>query len=126
MLWLLPLHRPKIVVGADAATGTNDLFLNGKLTLIRGNVYVGPTAAPNNDNDIEYSGGGASAIDVQGGQLVVNGQIRRNLASIVGVLSYNQSGGTVTINGNNPSALASPRILWSVVLKVTKDSHPAP
>jgi hypothetical protein len=90
---------------ANAASGTNDLFLNGKLTLIRGNIYVGQIAAPNNDNDIEYSGGGASAIEVQGGQLVVNGQIRRNLASIVGVLSYSQSGGTVTINGNNSSAI---------------------
>ncbi len=90
---------------ADAASGTNDLFLNGKLTLIRGNVYVGPIAAPNNDNDIEYSGGGSSSIDVSGGQLVVNGQIRRNVSSTVGVLSYNQTAGNVVINGNNQNSL---------------------
>ncbi|MBN2349507.1 MAG: hypothetical protein JXJ22_11740 [Bacteroidales bacterium] len=86
---------------ADAASGTNDLYLNGRLTLINGNVYVGQTnGTTNNDNDIEYSGGGASAIDVKGGNLIVNGQIRRNPATTNGILSYTQSGGTVVINGH--------------------------
>jgi hypothetical protein len=85
---------------ANAASSTNDLFLNGKLTVINGNVYVGRTNGTTiNNNDIEYSGGGASAIDIQGGRLVVNGQIRRNPATTNGILNYSQSGGTVVING---------------------------
>lgn len=92
-------NNRNVLIG-NSGVSTNDLFLDGKLTIVRGNVYVGPVAAPNFNNDIEYSGGGASAIDVQGGQLVVNGQIRRNAASTSGTLKYTQSGGTVTINGN--------------------------
>ena len=51
------------------------------------------------NNDIEYSSSGASAIDIQGGTLVVNGQIRRNPLNAGGILKYSQSGGNVTING---------------------------
>jgi hypothetical protein len=88
------------VLIADAASNNNDLFLNGKLTVINGNVYIGRTnGTTNNNNDIEYSGGGASAIDIQGGRLIVNGQIRRNPATTNGILTYTQSGGTVVING---------------------------
>ncbi|NOU17724.1 MAG: hypothetical protein HOO91_09210 [Bacteroidales bacterium] len=93
-----------ILIG-NAASNTNDLFLNGKLTLIQGNVYVGPTnGTTNNNNDIEYSGGGASSIEIQGGTLVVNGQIRRSPSTSAGILSYIQSGGIVVINGNNAIA----------------------
>ncbi len=93
-----------ILIG-NAASNTNDLFLNGKLTLIQGKVYVGPTnGTTNNNNDIEYSGGGASFIEIQGGTLVVNGQIRRNPSTSAGILSYVQSGGTVIVNGNNAIA----------------------
>ncbi len=85
---------------ANAASNTNDLFLNGKLTIVNGNAYVGPTnGTTNNNNDIEYSGGGASAINIQGGALIVNGQIRRNPATTNGILNYTQSGGTLVING---------------------------
>lgn len=90
-----------ILLANDNTVNTNDVYLNGKLTLINGNIYIGQIAAPAYNNDIEYSGGGASAIEVQGGTLVVNGQIRRNPAVTNGILSYIQSGGTVTINGNN-------------------------
>ncbi len=61
-------------------------------------------AAPANNNDIEYSGAGASAIEIQGGNLVVNGQIRRNTSTTNGILNYTQSGGNVTINGNGANA----------------------
>ena len=86
---------------ANGNSNTNDLFLDGKLTIVNGNVYVG-TAGANYNNDIEYSGGGGSTIDVQNASLlVVNGQIRRNTSSAVGVLSYSQSGSSqVVINGN--------------------------
>ncbi len=77
-----------------------DMYLNGKLALISGRLYIGDSSRDRN-NDIEYSGGGASEIEVQGGQLNVNGQIRRNPASTAGILKYSQSGGSVTINGRN-------------------------
>jgi hypothetical protein len=83
-------------------TDANDVFLNGKLTLIRGNAYVGPANGTTvRNNDIEYSGGGASEIEIQGGTFIVNGQIRRNPAISYGILSYTQTGGAVTINGQN-------------------------
>ena len=94
----------KNVLISNASSNTSDLLLDGRLTLIRGNVYVGPLAATANNNDIEYSGGGASAIEIQGGNLVVNGQIRRNTSTTNGILNYTQSGGAVTINGNAANA----------------------
>ena len=58
-----------------------------------------PTSSPDNHNDIEYSGSGASEIDMQGGILYVNGNIRRAGTS-GGILKYSQSGASnVTING---------------------------
>lgn len=88
------------VLIANANSNTNDLYLNGKLTIANSTVYVGPAASPTNNNDIEYGGGGLSEIDVQGGTLVVNGQIRMNPASTAGVLKYRQSGTSrVIING---------------------------
>lgn len=86
---------------ANANSNDNDVYLNGKLTIIDGDVYVGQSGAPNNNNDIQYSGGGDSEIDIQGGSLTVNGQIRRNPSTSAGILRYKQSGGNVTINGRN-------------------------
>jgi hypothetical protein len=83
-------------------TDANDLILNGKFTLARGNVFVGPiNGTVVRNNDIEYSGGGASEIDIQGGNLTINGQIRRNPAISHGILKYVQSAGAVIINGQN-------------------------
>ncbi len=91
----------------DICRGNNsnddDVYLNGKLTVIEGTVRIGDSSR-NINNDIEYSGGGLSEINVQGGSLFVNGQIRRNPASSAGILKYNQSGGTVSINGRNTLA----------------------
>lgn len=89
--------------GADA----DDLLLSGKLTVANGNVYIGPTAATAFNNDIEYSGTSA-AIEVTGGNLYVNGQIRRPTATTNGSLTYTQSGtSTVTINGNTATPATS-------------------
>ena len=93
-------NNRNILIG-NANNDNGDLLLSGKLTLVNGNVYVGPVAAPGNNNDIEYSGSGASAIEIQGGNLVVNGQIRRNILTTNGNLKYIQTGGSVGINGNN-------------------------
>lgn len=89
---------------ANDNVDNNDVYLYGKLTIIDGDVYIGQTAAPNNNNDIEYSGGGNSEIDIQGGSLTVNGQVRRNPSTSAGILKYKQSGGAVTINGRNALA----------------------
>jgi hypothetical protein len=98
----LTITNANNVLIANAASNTNDLFLNGKLTIMNGNVYIGPTNGTTvNNNDIEYSGGGASTIDIQGGNLVVNGQIRRNPATTNGILKYYQIGGNLVINGQN-------------------------
>lgn len=97
----LYINTPSTVYIANANSNNNDLYLNGKLTLINGNFYIGPAGATNYNNDIEYSGGGYSEIDVQGGNLIINGQIRRNPATTAGVLKYHQDGGQVVINGNN-------------------------
>ncbi|HOK26160.1 MAG TPA: HYR domain-containing protein, partial [Bacteroidales bacterium] len=88
-----------ILIG-NAANNNGDLILNGKLTIVNGNVYVGRTAGTDaNNNDIEYSSSGASEIEVRGGLLQVNGQIRRNPSNAAGVLKYRQTGGTVIVNG---------------------------
>ena len=100
----LTINTTSSVYIANAAVSTNDLYLNGKITLLTGNVNVGPNPSTASSNDIEYSSGGASAIDVQGGNLIVNGQIRRNPSNAAGVLSYSQSGGNVTINGQASNA----------------------
>nr|MCU0472508.1 HYR domain-containing protein [Bacteroidales bacterium] len=92
-------NNRNILIG-NAGNNSGDLLLSGKLTLISGNVFIGPVTAPANNNDIEYSGSGASALEIQGGTLVVNGQIRRNTSTTNGILNYTQSGGNLTINGN--------------------------
>jgi hypothetical protein len=100
----LQLQTPSNVYIGNNGSNANDLFLSGKLSLAvgnSGNVYIGPAAFPNNNNDIEYSSGGASAIEVNEGNLIVNGQIRRNPSNANGILKYTQTNGTVTINGRN-------------------------
>ncbi len=77
-----------------------DLYLNGKLSVMNGRFYVGNSSNAKNI-DIEYSGAGLSEIDVQGGELNIAGQVRRNPASSAGILKYKQSGGNVTIYGQN-------------------------
>lgn len=86
-------------------SGAKDVILNGKIEVLGGEMIIGNG---NNGNDIEYAGGGEPEIDVQGGTLTVNGQIRRNTAITLGSLTYRQSGGEVIINGkgrNNNRAL---------------------
>lgn len=100
-----PNSLSKNILIANSNSNVNDLFLYGKLTLVNGNVYVGPAnGTTNSNNDIEYSSGGMSAIDVRGGNLVVNGQIRRNSSNANGILNYSQSGGTVSVNGQSSFA----------------------
>ena len=57
--------------------------LFGKLQVLDGIMNVGP-AALNVHNDIEYAPVGQPTIEVQGGILNVNGQIRRNTSVVEG------------------------------------------
>lgn len=88
------------IVIANAAVDNNDLMLDGKLKIVNGAVNIG-SAANNSNNDIEYSTSGSSEIEISGGTLFVNGQIRRSLINIDCVLKYSQTLGDVTINGRN-------------------------
>ena len=99
----LTINTPSNVYIANNASNNKSLFLNGRLTILNGggNVYVGPTGNTVNNADIEYSGSGASAIEIQGGNLIVTGQIRRPVSSTNDILSYTQSDGNVIIYGNN-------------------------
>ncbi|MCE7994020.1 MAG: T9SS type A sorting domain-containing protein [Roseivirga sp.] len=89
-----------LATGADDA---NDLFLGGEIEIVSGTIAIG-TSSNNNNNDIEYFSTGTPVIDVQGGTLTVNGQIRRPVSTTSGNLSFSQTGGTVTINGRNADA----------------------
>ena len=97
----LYLDTPSDIFIANDNVNNNDLYLSGKITLVDGNLSVGRTDWPNNNNDIEYSAGGSAELDIQGGSFTVNGQIRRNVNTDAGVLKYGQSGGSLTINGRN-------------------------
>ena len=85
----------------DATKNTSspsDLKLAGQLQVLQGTLSVG--AAGNLGNDLEYASAGAPAIRVgAGGTLYVNGQVRRTTANTSGSLRYDQSGGTVSIDG---------------------------
>ncbi len=98
----LTLNTPSNVFLSNNA-GSEILYLNGRLRILTGggNVYIGPAGNTLNNADVEYSGSGASLIEVQSGNLFVNGQIRRPVASASGKLTYRQSGGNVIIYGNN-------------------------
>lgn len=105
-----------VLIG-NSTSDAADLFLNGSLNVINGNVYVGPTSGvAASNNDIEYSGS-YSSLQVSGGSLYVNGQIRRPTSTTNGSLTYNQSGGTVSINGNTSgggSATAATRAKFEI------------
>jgi hypothetical protein len=89
-----------ILVGTSASDNA-DVFLSGMIEVKLGAIKVG-TSSNNNNNDIEYSGAGYPAIEVRGGALFVNGQVRRSMINGLGSLVYIQSGtSTVTINGRN-------------------------
>lgn len=85
------------------ANGNYKLVLNGKLEVLGGYMNIGNGSS---GNDIEYSVGNPT-IDIQGGQLTVDGQIRRSYSVTVGDLTYMQSGGTAIIKGNNRDAGAT-------------------
>ena len=98
----LTINTPSNVYISNSGS-SETLFLNGRLRILNGggNVYIGPANNVTNNADIEYSGGGASLLEIMSGRLFVNGQIRRPIATTNGILTYRQSGGNVIIYGNN-------------------------
>ena len=89
---------------ATSASDASDLLLAGMIEVRAGAIYIG-TSSNNNNNDIEYSGAGYPVIEVRGGSLFVNGQIRRSMINGLGSLVYKQSGSSsVTVNGRNGQA----------------------
>ncbi len=91
-----------INIGGAAATNSTDLILDGRLEILSGNINIG-TQGTNLNNDIIYSSGGTPEIIVAGGNLFVNGQVRRVTTINTGSLSYTQSdeSSMVTIAGRN-------------------------
>jgi len=95
----LSVQTGTVTIGTTNDAG--DLLLAGKLEVLGGTVNIGNGGATN--NDIEYASAGLPEVNIAGGQLIVNGQIRRGTSITSGSLNYTQSGGTVTIGGKNPS-----------------------
>ena len=86
------------VVYGDA--GSAGLSLAGRLEVLGGSMFIGnPSNAT--ENSIIYAAAGRPEIIVSGGELTVNGQVRRPTTVTSGALNYVQGGGTVTIHGKS-------------------------
>lgn len=90
------------VTVATTNNAAADLKLAGQLQVLQGTLRVG--AAGNVGNDLEYASAGAPGLKVTGGSLYVNGQIRRTVANLDGALRFDQSGGTIDIDGQGATA----------------------
>ncbi|HLO60057.1 MAG TPA: gliding motility-associated C-terminal domain-containing protein [Bacteroidales bacterium] len=86
------------VVNNNANDST--LFLVGKLEVLSGTLNVGNNSY-NRRNCIEYSSDGLPTIEISGGTLNVNGQIKRSSKITQGALKFYQSGGTLYVYGKN-------------------------
>ena len=94
--------------GATVTVATNnnaaaDLKVAGLVQVLQGTLQVGATG--NVGNDMEYASAGAPGLKVTGGTLYVNGQIRRSVNNLDGSLRFDQSGGTIDIDGQGATAL---------------------
>ena len=76
------------------------ILLNGALEVLGGKLYVG-RKTPTRYNCVKYSSAGLPTITVKGGQLIVNGAIRRQDGQRLGSLIYKQTGGDVIVMGKN-------------------------
>ncbi|MGI4760058.1 MAG: T9SS type A sorting domain-containing protein [Janthinobacterium lividum] len=84
-------------------SATSDLRLAGQLKVLQGRLNVGTAAGLG--NDLEYASAGAPGITITGGNLYVNGQIRRTVSNLDGALRFDQSGGTIDIDGQGATAV---------------------
>jgi hypothetical protein len=79
----------------------NGIWLDGKLWINGGTLDM-INGAGNGNNYIEYTASGSSEIQVDGGSLLVGSQVRRNIITLDGILTFSQnsSSSTVTIGEN--------------------------
>jgi len=98
----LILNNASATLGFGQFNGDDaDVSLRGKLELKAGTINVG-NLANNTNNDIEIAPAGLPVLEISGGTLQVNGQIRRSLTSTAGSLYYLQGGNSiVNILGRN-------------------------
>ena len=76
----------------------SDIDLKGRIEVLNGVINVGALSNTRN-NDIIVAATGKPEVVVRGGQLNVQGQIRRPASVAMGSLNYIQSGGEVNIYG---------------------------
>jgi fibronectin-binding autotransporter adhesin len=107
----LTVDAPSGVVTIATNSTTADLQLAGQLLVAQGTLRVGNFTTANTNantgNDIEYASAGAPGIKVTGGNLYVNGQVRRPVTNLDGALRFDQSGGTIDIDGQGATAAQS-------------------
>ncbi len=85
--------------GTVRASGDDTgIYLDGKLLVSGGNVYL--TGAGNGNNYIQYSASGNATLEITGGELQVGSQLRRGVVSEEGILNYTQSGGVAVFGVN--------------------------
>ena len=90
---------------ATAVNTASDVRLAGEIRVLQGTLSVG-TNSTTAGNDLEYASAGSPTLRVaSGGTLYVNGQIRRTVNNLDGSLRYDQSGGTVNVDGVGANAL---------------------
>jgi len=94
--------------GTLSANGTSGIELDGLLQLEGGTLDM-----DGGDNPIIYSASGNAYINVQGGNLIVGGQIRRGTVSDIGILNYSQTAGTVRVGTG--AATVSNRGVFEVI-----------
>ena len=90
------IHNGEVnVLGDNTGIG-----LDGRLLIAGGTVDMA-NGAGNGNNYIEYSSSGNAELEISSGSLSVGSQIRRSTQIEEGILTYNQSGGTVAIGVNS-------------------------
>ena len=90
-----------VTVATNVSTAA-DLKLAGEVRVLQGTLSVGSTTG--GGNDLEYASAGAPTLRITGGNLYVNGQVRRTVTNLDGSLRYDQSGGIVEIAGFGATA----------------------
>jgi len=102
----LSVSNGNVRVTSGGTSGAGKLSLAGRLEVLGGKMFIGDGGS-NTNNSIEYVAAGHPEIIVEGGELHVNGQIRRLTSVTTGNLHYRQSGGTTTIYGKDRLLTAS-------------------
>ncbi len=97
----LSIVSGKVFVASE--TDASNLVLYGQIIIENnGSLMVGALSDANSKyNSLTYAPEGRPTITINGGSLIVNGQISRQKNQTMGSLVWEQSGGDVVINGHN-------------------------